>query len=42
MAPKRGIVIPAGGTVLLNHAYSTIKARPGHRVCIAVDCKCLS
>ncbi|KAK9839306.1 hypothetical protein WJX81_006877 [Elliptochloris bilobata] len=24
-APKRGIVIPSGGTVLLNHAYSTIK-----------------
>ena len=23
--PRRGIVIPAGGTVLLNHAYATIK-----------------
>lgn len=26
-SPRRGIVIPAGGTVLLNYAYSTIKVR---------------
>ncbi len=30
-APRRGIAIPAGGTVLLNHAYSTIKVRGTER-----------
>ncbi len=30
-APRRGIAIPAGGTVLLNHAYSTIKVRGAER-----------